>query len=237
MIRSLRRLRGSASVRRRSALSNPTAAYPKGIRTPFERAFSVSEVTPLRVTGGTLGGRRLRVPKRGVRPTTDRVRESLFAILGDLSDARVLDLYAGTGALGIEALSRGAESVVFIEKALPSLEALRRNLSDRAREPRSRVLRGDVLRGLRRLAGEGARFDLVLADPPYEAPVEDLLVALAGSGLLAPGGTLVLERGRGQTVAAVDGLGLVEHREYGDTVMSRFEASASGGCADETWDT
>lgn len=186
-------------------------------------------MTPLRVTGGELSGRRLRVPRRGVRPTADRVRESAFAILGELTDATVLDLYAGSGALGIETLSRGASRVVFVEQARASLEVLEANLADLELGTRSRVIRGGVLRAIRRLGGEGARFDLVLADPPYATPAEPVLQALVAARLLAPGGTLVVERGRGHAVAPVVGLTQVDCRRYGDTVMIRFEASPQPG--------
>ena len=180
--------------------------------------------------GGVHRGRRLRVPRRGVRPTSDRVRESLFATLGDVSDAFVLDLYAGSGALGIEALSRGAERAVFVEQAAESVSVLRRNLETLDLEDRSRVLREDALRGLRRLAREGSSFDLVLADPPYAAgALEGLLREVAETGILHPGGTLVIERGRRHAVTPVAGLLLVEHREYGDTVITRFTAANPGG--------
>jgi 16S rRNA (guanine966-N2)-methyltransferase len=183
----------------------------------------------MRVTGGSLGGRRLRVPRRGVRPTADRVRESLFAILGDLSDARVLDLYAGSGALGIEALSRGASFAVFVERALASLDVLQQNLTELDLGEHSRVLRSDVVRGLGRLAKEGERFDLVLADPPYDTPVDPTLSALVASGVLVPGGTLVVERGRGHVVEPIEGLVPVSYREYGDTAMTHFEACGDFG--------
>jgi len=225
VIRSLRRPRGSASVRRRRVFSNPSRPVPNAIRCT-RRA---RDVTPLRVTGGVLAGRRLRVPRRGVRPTADRVRESAFAILGDLSDAMVLDLYAGSGALGIEALSRGARFVVFVEQASASLDVLRRNLADLDLEGRSRVMRGDAVRSIRRLGGEGVRFDLVLADPPYATPIDSMLRELVAAGILSPGGTLVVERGRGHAVTPVEGLALVESREYGDTVLSRLEASIPSG--------
>ena len=165
-----------------------------------------------------------------MRPTADRVRESLFARLGELTDAGVLDLYAGSGALGIEALSRGAEAVVFVERASACLEVLRRNLADLDLVGRSRVVKGDALRGVRRLGAQGARFDLVLADPPYDAPADDLLEALVGAGILLPGATLVIERRRGHAVAPVDGLALLEHRAYGDTVLTSLTAvTGSGG--------
>src|SRR5262245_9255185 len=116
----------------------------------------------MRVTGGRLGGRHLVAPPSGVRPTADRVREALFARLSDLDGACVLDLYAGTGALGIEALSRGAARAVFVDRSDASLSALRRNLRTLDLEARARVVRGDVRAALRRLAGEAMRFDLVL---------------------------------------------------------------------------
>lgn len=180
----------------------------------------------MRVIGGALRGRRLVVPRRGVRPTRDRVRESLFATLGDVSDTSVLDLYAGSGALGIEALSRGAESAVFVEKAAASLSALRRNLTSLGLSERSRVLHEDAPRAVRRLAREQARFDLVLADPPYAAGgLDALLRELADARILLPGATLVIERGRRHPVTTVAGLSVVEHRAYGETVISRFTAS------------
>lgn len=187
----------------------------------------------VRVIGGALRGRRLSVPRRGVRPTSDRVRESLFATLGDVSDAAVLDLFAGTGALGIEALSRGASSVVFVERSRETAAVLRRNLEALGLEERARIIRSDALRAIRTLAREDARFDLVLADPPYAADaLAPLLPALAGAGILLPGGTLVVERGRRHAVPAVDGLALVEHREYGDTVITRYCATHAGGNGD-----
>lgn len=187
-------------------------------------------MTPLRVTGGELGGRHLRVPRHGVRPTSDRVRESGFAILGDLTDMTVLDLYAGSGALGIEALSRGASFAVFVEQSSTSLAALRHNLATLGIEARSRVVRGDALRALRRLGGEGRRFDLVLVDPPYATPVEPVLRALVAYRLVSSGGAVVVERGRGHALSGVEGLRQVEQRAYGDTVLFRLEAiSQTGG--------
>ncbi len=184
----------------------------------------------MRVIAGALRGRRLFVPKRGVRPTADRVRESLFASLGDVTGASVLDLFAGSGALGIEALSRGAEFVVFVEKSTPSLAVLSRNLEALELQDRSRVLRRDVVQGLRRLAREGLDFDLVLADPPYASgEAERVLREVAGQGLLRPGGTLVIERGRRHPVRPVAGLALVEQREYGDTVIERLTPVEPGG--------
>jgi 16S rRNA (guanine966-N2)-methyltransferase len=119
----------------------------------------------VRIIAGEFGSRRLVVPPgRRIRPTGDRARESLFAALGDLTAARVLDLFAGSGALGLEALSRGAASCVFCERAPVALEALRANVDALGVADRVRIVPGDALRHLGSLGGG---FDLVLLDPPY----------------------------------------------------------------------
>ena len=182
----------------------------------------------MRVTGGELGGRRLRVPASGVRPSADRVRESVFAWLGDLEGVRALDLYAGSGALGIEALSRGAAATVFVDQATASLAALRRNLADLELRARARVVRGDVVRALRRLARERARFDLVFADPPYASDEAARLLAEPSlREILAPGGTLVLECGRRHDLPTPEGFAVVEERHYGDTRVVRYVADVT----------
>jgi 16S rRNA (guanine966-N2)-methyltransferase len=119
----------------------------------------------VRVVAGEFRGRRLAAP-RGMRtrPTMDRVREALFSMLGDVSGARVLDLYAGSGALGIEALSRGAESAVFVERDARAAAVIERNLSSLGLE--QRVVRQDAVRFLARAEG---MFDLVFCDPPYDS--------------------------------------------------------------------
>lgn len=182
----------------------------------------------LRVTGGALGGRTLVAPPgRGVRPTTDRVREALFARLGPLEGLRVLDLYAGTGSLGIESLSRGAAGVVFAERARASLDALQRNVASLGLAGRVRVLRLDVAAAVAHLGRTEERFDLVFADPPYESDEAGrALRALVAARLLAPGGTVVLERSRRHDLPQVEGLVLLDERRYGDTVVSRLGAPA-----------
>jgi 16S rRNA (guanine966-N2)-methyltransferase len=119
----------------------------------------------VRIVAGEFRGRRLAAP-RGVRtrPTADRVREALFSMLGDVSGARVLDLYAGSGALGIEALSRGAESAVFVERDPRAVAAIERNLASIGLE--QRIVKGDALRFLAR---DERTFDLVFCDPPYDS--------------------------------------------------------------------
>ncbi|MFL5908595.1 MAG: RsmD family RNA methyltransferase [Solirubrobacterales bacterium] len=168
----------------------------------------------LRITGGELGGRRIRVPRGGaVRPTTERVREALFSILGDLSEARVLDLFCGSGALAIEALSRGAAEATLVDTrprtARDNLESL--GLSERAR-----TVRSDAARFLRR-AEEGS-FDLVLCDPPYR--LADRLAAELDPlirRVLAPGGRVVVEASPDRPLPL--DLPLLVERAYGDTLI------------------
>jgi 16S rRNA (guanine966-N2)-methyltransferase len=176
-----------------------------------------------RVVAGRLGGRRLAVPRGGAtRPTSDRVREALFSTLGDrVAGASVLDLYAGTGALGIEALSRGAASATFVERDRRVAAVLRRNLADLGLD--AEVHLAPVSRWVDALA-PGRGFDLVLCDPPYAAGVDEvagLLRRLAAGGHVAAGGTLVVERARHGPALVVPGGDPVvtDARRYGDTVL------------------
>ncbi|MCL4683300.1 16S rRNA (guanine(966)-N(2))-methyltransferase RsmD [Myxococcota bacterium] len=178
----------------------------------------------MRVIGGCFRGRRLRVPVAGVRPTGDRVREAVFGRLGDLDQTRVLDLFAGSGALGIEAVSRGATSVVFVERSAAAAAVIRTNLASLSIERSARVLRGDTVAVLRRLARSEDRFDLAFLDPPWAEPTEPerTLRVLAGSGLLAPGARLVVETSRGRSAGEAPGLVKLDERRYGDTVIHRL---------------
>ena len=183
---------------------------------------------------GVLRGRRLVSPPPGVRPTSDRVRESIFARLGELGGCRVLDLFAGTGALGIEAISRGAESLVSVDLSQRSLSALRRNLASLEIERAVRVVRADVGRALRRLGQEGARFDLVFLDPPYDSgEVDGALGSLVEERILARDAVVVVECAKRHPMAPVVGLRLEQERRYGDTVVSWLApmngANSNGG--------
>lgn len=181
----------------------------------------------MRVTGGRLRSRRLQSPPRGVRPTADRVREAIFARIGDLTGAAVADLYAGTGALGIEAISRGAEMVVFVERAARCLSVLRRNLADLGLDTGVRVEAGDVSRVLRDLGCRGARFDLILLDPPYRSTeARRALTALTAARVLAEGAVVVVESGRRHPVPVVAGFTPVDERRYGDTVVTQLAVAA-----------
>jgi 16S rRNA (guanine966-N2)-methyltransferase len=173
----------------------------------------------MRVIAGTHGGRRLRAP-RGVatRPTSDRVREALFSILGPaaVERARVLDLFAGSGALGIEALSRGASGATFVESAATALRALEANVA--ALRLEARVVRGDALRFLDSASADGSHYDLVFLDPPYRLaarlaqPLSEALPAV-----LAPGAVVVAESDRRAPLALE--LPLEDERRYGDTLI------------------
>ncbi len=179
----------------------------------------------MRVTGGTARGVTLVAP-RGLetRPTSDRVREAIFSILYsmDADLTRVLDLYAGTGALAIEALSRGAASADLVERAAPACAAIRRNLASARLAERARVHCMDVHVALMRLGPQP--FTTVFLDPPYADPkVEEVLAELGGSGLLAANTTLVLEHAaRRPPPESVGVLALDSDRRYGDTGVAFY---------------
>ena len=169
----------------------------------------------LRVVAGELGGRRIASPPRrsaAVRPTSDRVREALFSILGDVAGAAVLDFYCGTGALGIEALSRGAARATLVDTRT---SLAHRNVAGLDLEERCEVIRSDALRHLRRTR---RRFDLIFCDPPYRLAdrLEGELDLLAPARL-AEGGRLIVESSTRRPLQL--GLPLAAERRYGDTLI------------------
>lgn len=180
-----------------------------------------------RIAAGALKGLTLRAP-RHVRPTGDKVRQALFNILGSsVTGARVLDGFAGSGALGLEALSRGAARVVFLESHPACMAALRQNLSripPEAVAGRWEVVRGDVLRSLRGLARRRERFDLILLDPPYEGEWgRKTLNVVAECAILPVAGFLCLEHARAnQPPSQIGPLALVTQHRYGETVLSFY---------------
>jgi 16S rRNA (guanine966-N2)-methyltransferase len=183
----------------------------------------------MRVIAGDARGTRLVRAPAGVRPVSDRVREGLFSSLGArVEGARVLDLYAGTGAMGIEALSRGAEEAVFVDRSPPALGAVRENLARTGLEERAAVRRSDVRTFLERASGDARGFDIVFVDPPYELgpPELDGVLALLGAKhLLREGFTVVLSRGSRSSKSVIPLDWTVARRlAYGDSVVTLFQS-------------
>jgi 16S rRNA (guanine966-N2)-methyltransferase len=182
----------------------------------------------VRVIAGRLRGRVLVAPAGdATRPTGARVKEALFSILGDVAGARVLDLYAGSGALGIEALSRGAASAVFIEAARPALACLRENLTKLALDGVATTLPLRVESAAAKLTRHGP-FELVLCDPPWRdvKAARQELEALASAGLFSAGARIVLEHAAKDPPPAPEGasrLRMCDERHWGDTAVTLFE--------------
>jgi 16S rRNA (guanine966-N2)-methyltransferase len=177
----------------------------------------------VRLVAGTHGGRRLRAPTgSGTRPTSDRAREGLYSSLQsllDLEGARVLDLYAGSGALGLEALSRGGSRAVLVERDPAALVVLRANVADLGLP--AVVVEADVTAYLGR---PPEPFDLVLLDPPYDVDADPVLAQLPS--WLAPGAVVVAERRtRGPAPVAPPGLEPLRHRRYGEATLWNFRAA------------
>jgi 16S rRNA (guanine966-N2)-methyltransferase len=182
----------------------------------------------VRVIAGRLGGRELRAPRGGrTRPTSDRVKEALFSMLGDLEQASVLDLYAGSGALGIEALSRGARHATFVEPARAALAALRANLARLGLQEHARVIALPVERAGGKLAGD-APYDLVLCDPPWaELPLAiESVGRLLESALLSSSARLIVEHPAREALELGELAGLERRaaRRWGDTAVTIFSA-------------
>jgi 16S rRNA (guanine(966)-N(2))-methyltransferase RsmD len=180
----------------------------------------------VRVIAGSAGGIRLDAPRdRGTRPITDRVKETLFGILGDrVVEARVLDLYAGSGALGIEALSRGAAHATFVERSRQAIETIRTNLQRTHLEDGADVRATEVGRYLRtsERVDSADRFNLAFLDPPYEerailAPLERL------APMLAPGATVVVKAFWRTPIPALAGLRIWRERRFGETTLTFLE--------------
>lgn len=182
----------------------------------------------MRLTGGLDRGRKLRAPRgAATRPTGSKVREAMFNILGPPDpDLPVLDLYAGTGALGIEALSRGAVSACFVERDSRALSTLHRNLRALALADRARVVAASVQTALKQLAVAHVKFGWVFIDPPYAAgEVERTLTILSGAGLLAGGAVVIVEHDKRHVPPeSVGTLHRTDHRFYGDTGISFYRS-------------
>ncbi len=180
----------------------------------------------MRVISGTSKGRKLVTPKRySIRPTSDRVKESLFNILGgEVDEKRVLDLFAGTGNLGIEALSRGAKQVVFVEKGRQAIRLIQTNLHQFGLIDRSEIIPKDVNRAIGILKEREALFDLILMDPPYEKGfIQRTLMKLNTHPIYHSDSLLVIEHNRREPLPRIlYGWNLKRQQKIGDTLLSFF---------------
>jgi 16S rRNA (guanine(966)-N(2))-methyltransferase RsmD len=180
----------------------------------------------MRIVAGSAKGRRLETPKGvAVRPTTDRVREALFsAISPRLVGASVLDLFAGTGALGIEALSRGAVTAVFVEQSPSTAKLLSRNIETCGVSNKARIIRRDALIALRQLTAQQQKFDLIFLDPPYHGPMlEAVLQSLAGKAIMRENGLIIAEHPAEKPPRMPEELIIVTTKHYGKTILSFIE--------------
>jgi 16S rRNA (guanine966-N2)-methyltransferase len=186
---------------------------------PAPRRARPAPSARLRVGAGDVGGRRLEAP-RGIRPTQSLVRGAIFDIVGPrVTDAVVIDLFAGSGALGIEALSRGAASSTFVDRDERAVRVIRDNLDALGLGERGRVVRADVARWLQVDPGAVGRASLVLLDPPYDDAVLDRALALLDE-LAAEGATVVAEHAQRQPLPGLRRLRPDRERRYGDTAVS-----------------
>jgi 16S rRNA (guanine966-N2)-methyltransferase len=189
----------------------------------------------MRVISGTSKGRRLATPKRyALRPTSDRVKESIFNILAGEVDGRVvLDLFAGIGNLGIEALSRGAKKTLFVERGRQALKLIRRNLYQCGFSDRSDILPKDAVRAIGVLKERGEVFDLILVDPPYRKGwVEKILAKLETHKIYHGDSILVVQHDRREPLPEdIEGWDLIRQRRIGDTEISILTPRSSAQAA------
>jgi len=178
----------------------------------------------MRIISGTSKGRKLVTPRsQSLRPTSDRVKESMFNILqDDIVGKVVLDLFAGTGNLGIEALSRGAKKTIFVEKGRQALRLIQRNLTQFGLESQSEILPKDANRAIGILKQKGESFDLILMDPPYQKGlIQKTLMTLNSHQIYHKDSILVIEHNRREPLSTVmEGWNLIRQRRIGDTLIS-----------------
>jgi 16S rRNA (guanine966-N2)-methyltransferase len=187
----------------------------------------------VRITSGLYKGRKLRVPRAGVRPTKDMVRQALFSALGDsLVDKRMVDLFAGSGAVGLEALSRGAGEVWWVEEDARTFALLEQNVGMIDPERLSRCVRMDAFLWLKS-GFAPAGLDFIFADPPYRPPEGEaswggrLLETLASSAALKPEGLFVLEQRHDQPVVDNPGFSMLRFKEYGESMLVYYRKQSS----------
>lgn len=192
----------------------------------------------MRITGGDLGGRSLAAPPDArVRPTADKVRQAVFNILAhndfgcgfSLNGARVADLFAGTGAMGLEALSHGARFCLFVDNAAESRALIRRNVETLHLTGATKIWRRDATELGPMPAGSGGPFDLVFLDPPYrKSLIPGALQSLAGGNWLAPNALLVIETESNEAAAFPAGFSTLDRRVYGETLVQLARAAPRG---------
>lgn len=185
----------------------------------------------MRIIGGEARGRTIRLPGGcRIRPTSDRVKKSLFDILHPVAGRSFLDLFAGSGSVGLEALSRGALGAVFVERDSRLVEAIRKSLGQLAYHARAEVIAADAARGLDRLVRQKRSFDLIFADPPYdEGLAVETLKWLDKGDLLAENGIVILQHSIRETPEGllIRTMAVTDLRRYGDTVLSFLKGTAS----------
>lgn len=176
----------------------------------------------MRVTGGRARGRRIYAPKSDkIRVSSDRIRESLFDILPPMDGVIFLDIYAGTGSAGIEALSRGCAGVVFIEKEPLHAAELKKNLTRCGFDETCEVIVSTAQRGIQILSGRSRRFDVIFADPPYDKVLATTTIDLLGEcDLISRDGVLIVEHSFREDITVNKEFVLTDQRRYGDTVLS-----------------
>lgn len=176
----------------------------------------------MRITGGTGRGRRLKVPAGPrVRPTSDKVKQALFNIIGGrIEGSTFLDLFAGAGGIGIEALSRGADRVAFVDDSNESLKIIRSNVKQAGFAGRAQIVFARAESFLRKPTGP---YDIIFLDPPYAMQLESLLELIANSGIVKPGGDVIAEHFKKQPSPSRAGtLTLYREARYGDTVLAFY---------------
>lgn len=181
----------------------------------------------MRVIAGIAKGHKLSVPSgQHIRPTADRVREALFSVLGErVLESRVLDLFAGSGALGIEALSRGAASCIFVDSSRKSIQAIIKNLEKTKFQVEAEIIKGNVESVLEQLITRAEQFDLIFLDPPYRIKLTDLKVMLerlSRESLINHDGIVVIEHSSKIDLIGIDRLINKATKKYGDTCLTFY---------------
>lgn len=183
----------------------------------------------MRVITGTAKGRRLKAPKgMETRPTSDRIKEALFNIIGTkVINVNFLDLFAGTGAIGIEALSRGAHKAVFVEKNPKTTRIIRENLESTSLSERAFIMAQEADKALETLSLKGERFGMIFIDPPYLKGLEkESLAIIDRRNLLDPGGLIITESSKLDNMPEeIGGIKLFRQERYGDTVLSFYQST------------